>query len=346
MIEDELRAVFAQHEDLTPDPVELRGEIDRGIQRSRRRRRRMAQLTGAAALVVAIAAVPATMHLIGSGSLARPGDGSSSTSAAARSGPLNLLVLGVDRRQGSQEPARADAIMIAHLPSGRDPAYLVSVPRDTFVAVPDHGRDKINAAYAYGGEKLMTQVLENLTGVNFDGVLTIDFAGLAKLTNAVGGVRMCPKAPVRSYHTGHNFPVGCQQVTGDQALDLVRQRISLPNGDLDRVDNEQEYVRALFDRLTDLKVLADPTRTAEIVAAAGETLKLDLGELTGPALLGLIRNLTPRDLVGITLPVADTSSPSSGYQIADPAASELFTALWRDQVESWVAAHPGAARPR
>lgn len=346
MIEDELRAVFAQHEDLAPDPIELRGEIDRGIQRSRRRRRRMAQLGGAAALVVAIAAVPATRHLIGSGSLARPGDGSSSTSAATRSGPLNLLVLGLDRRQGSQEPARADAIMIAHLPASRDVGYLISIPRDTFVAVPDHGQQKINTAYTSGGENLMTQVVENLTGVKVDGVLTIDFTGLAKLTNAVGGVRMCPRTPVLSYHTGHTFPAGCQQVTGEQALDLVRQRMVLPNGDLDRVDNEQDYVRALFERLTDLKVLADPTRTAEIVAAAGETLKLDRGELTWSSLLGLARSLTPRDLVGITVPVADTSSPSSGYRVTDPGASELFTALWRDQVESWVAAHPGAALRR
>ena len=104
---------------------------------------------------------------------------------------LNFVVMGYDSRNPSV--TRSGSLMILHLNAKRDQAYFISFPRDTWVSIPGHGSNKINAAYGFGGPKLTVSTLQNLTDTRIDHTVLVDFQGFARLTDAVGGVTVYNK---------------------------------------------------------------------------------------------------------------------------------------------------------
>jgi LCP family protein required for cell wall assembly len=139
-------------------------------------------------------------------------------------GPINLLLVGVDERPG-QSGARADSIIVAHVPATHDTVYLASVPRDTRVTIPPRraigyagGTDKINAAFQYGsrnnggregGLSLLAETVSGLAGgMKFNGAAIVNFDGLRDLVRALGGVRMYVDEKVTSIHIGENVKTG------------------------------------------------------------------------------------------------------------------------------------------
>ncbi|PRZ44003.1 LytR family transcriptional attenuator [Antricoccus suffuscus] len=170
-----------------------------------------------------------------------------------KSGPpaLNILMMGADHSDAgsiAQQLAsgkwdkgsmRSDTIMIVHIPSDRSAAYVVSLPRDSWVPVPGYGTNKINAAFSYGGPDLAVQTVEQLTNMHIDHVVMIDWNGFKDLTNALGGVEV-------------NIPgEGVQKLQGQAALDYVRTRKTLPNGDFDRVKRQQNFLRQVMKQTFD-----------------------------------------------------------------------------------------------
>ena len=148
----------------------------------------------------------------------RPGDQPGTT----------YLLVGSDSRQGltrKQElqygtgkasGRRTDTIMLLHTGSG--PNLLMSIPRDSIVDVPGHGTTKVNAAFAYGGPKLLIQTLENETGIRIDDYVEIGFAGFVDVVDAVGGIQICPKTAMKDKLANLDVPKGCQHVDGKVAL--------------------------------------------------------------------------------------------------------------------------------
>src|SRR5665811_820397 len=117
---------------------------------------------------------------------------------------------------GTAEGRRTDTIMMLHTGSG--PNLLMSIPRDSIVPVPGHGYTKINAAYAYGGPKLLVQTLENTTGIRIDDYVEIGFAGFVDVVDAVGGIKICPKTAMRDPLANLDIKKGCQDVDGRTCL--------------------------------------------------------------------------------------------------------------------------------
>ncbi|MBO0870351.1 MAG: LCP family protein [Micromonosporaceae bacterium] len=135
-------------------------------------------------------------------------------------GPKNILLIGLDARpaQSQYDLIRADSIIILHIPADHSRAYLVSIPRDTYVHIPADsathwggGYDKINAAYAYGqwhkggtagGVQLLAETIESLGGPAPDAVAVINFTGFQQVVDALGGVYMCVDETTTSIHTG------------------------------------------------------------------------------------------------------------------------------------------------
>ena len=95
--------------------------------------------------------------------------------------------------------------MVMHLAADRKSAYMISFPRDMYVPIPGHGKNKINAAFAYGGPQLTVRTLEGLLNTRMDHVALIDFEGFIKLTEELGGVKVYNKYASVSW--GY-FPVG------------------------------------------------------------------------------------------------------------------------------------------
>ena len=159
---------------------------------------------------------------------------------------------------GSDAGRRTDTIMLLYVPpSGR--AALVSVPRDSFVPIPGHGKNKINAAYAIGGPTLLVQTVEQNTGLRVDGFAEIGFGGFANVVDAVGGIEMCPDKAINDPPSNLDIQAGCQRMDGPTALGYVRMRKVDPEGDLGRAKRQREMIGALAKKaLSPLTILIPP----------------------------------------------------------------------------------------
>lgn len=189
---------------------------------------------------------------------------------AATSG-TNWLLVGSDSRTGlSEEDAqrlgtggdigsmRTDTIMLLHIPlTGK--ATLVSLPRDSYVNIPGYGMDKINAAFTFGGPQLLTQTVEEATGLRIKHYAEIGMGGLANVVDAVSGIEVCPKEPIQDPLAHLDIQAGCQKVDGPTALGYVRTRATAM-GDLDRVQRQREFFAALVKKVSSAGTLANPFR--------------------------------------------------------------------------------------
>ncbi len=189
----------------------------------------------------------------------------------ANTAGTNWLIVGSDSREGLTEKdverlgtggdigtGRTDTIMIMHIPNGGK-ATLVSIPRDSYVEIPGYGMDKVNAAFAYGGPKLLAETVENATHLRIDHYAEIGMGGLAGITDAVGGVKLCPEEPIDDPLAQLNIQAGCQKMDGPTALGYVRTRATAM-GDLDRVQRQREFVGALMKKAMSPAVLLNPFR--------------------------------------------------------------------------------------
>jgi len=165
----------------------------------------------------------------------------------------NYLLLGSDSREGltaeqldemateQVEGNRTDTIMVLHH-SDSGPSSLVSIPRDSYVPIPGHGTQKINAAFAIGGPQLMAATVEQATGLRLDGYLEIGFGGFAGVVDALGGVNICVAQPMDDPMAGINLQPGCQVLSGPTALGYVRARHSDPRGDIGRAERQRQFL--------------------------------------------------------------------------------------------------------
>jgi LCP family protein required for cell wall assembly len=159
---------------------------------------------------------------------------------------------------GDASGGRTDTIMLLHTGSG--PNLLLSLPRDSQVEIPDHGTTKINAAYAYGGPKLLVQTVEQNTGVRVDDYVEIGMGGVAGIVDAVGGIEVCPKANMKDKLAGLNIKKGCQDVDGKTALAYARSRHTSGIGDIDRVRRQREVVSAVGSQVVSPWTVLNPVR--------------------------------------------------------------------------------------
>src|SRR6516164_3191464 len=189
---------------------------------------------------------------------------------AAGSGS-NWLITGSDSRQGltrKQERRyhtgrdvsgqRSDTILLLHLPGNGGPAVLVSLPRDSYVKIPGYGWNKLNAAYSYGGPKLLAQTVQNATGLRIQHYMGIGFGGLVNVVNSVGGVTMCFRHPLHDAASGLHLHKGCQTLSGGKALSFVRTRHQFATQDLQREQNQRVFMKALLSKMTSPGVMFNP----------------------------------------------------------------------------------------
>ena len=261
----------------------------------------------------------------------------------AGSGTTWLLV-GSDSRQGLSEAqqdqlatggdigdGRTDTILLVHVPAyGADtPATMVSIPRDSYVPIPGYGRDKINAAFSLGGAPLLTQTVEQTTGLRVDHYAEIGFGGFAGVVDALGGVTVCPVEPVDDPLAGINLPAGCQNLGGSAALGYVRSRAT-PRADLDRMVHQREFLAALLHRVSEPSVWLNPWNWTTIPQAVAGALTID----TDTRVWDLARlGWAMRDATTVTVPIGEYTWADAGQVVIwdhQPAA-DLFDALGSDR---------------
>ena len=160
---------------------------------------------------------------------------------------------------GGAAGQRTDTIMLLH--TGDGPNLLMSIPRDSLVPIPGHGTTKINAAYAFGGPKLLVRTIEAATGIRIDSYVEIGFGGFVGLVDAVGGIEICPKEDMVDADANLSIKKGCQDVDGEVALAYARSRHAQQLGDLDRAAHQREVVAAVGKKAVSPLSVVNPSAT-------------------------------------------------------------------------------------
>jgi LCP family protein required for cell wall assembly len=291
--------------------------------RRRRRLRRALIGLGVLALVLALVVGGGFWYLTSryAGNIDRVGDvfsglddtsrpAPASPAEQAGAAPVTFLLVGSDTRadiEGGELPdARSDAIMIARVSGDRQHAQVVSIPRDSWVDIPGHGKNKINAAYAFGGPTLLIQTVEQLTGVRIDHYAAISFNGLIQVTDDLGGVDV--NVAQTTTNGPYTFATGLNHLDGDQARWYVGQRYDLPGGDFDRMKRQQNYLRSMFGKLFQQDSFSDLGKLDGILRAVTNAIAVDdsLGDTDLLTLAYSARSLRPDSVVFFTAPVLGT----------------------------------------
>jgi polyisoprenyl-teichoic acid--peptidoglycan teichoic acid transferase len=243
-----------------------------------------------------------------------------------------LLVIGSDAgapksgRGGTMEGGRADALQLIVLDTVKRRGVVLSFPRDSYVPIPGHGTNKINAAMAFGGPPLLVSTFERLTGLPIDYYLITSFDGLADIVDKVGGVQVTVDMNIRDDASGAFLDKGRRRLTGRQTLAYARARKTLPGGDFDRSRHQGMILLgglATFQR----QIAKDPTRVMAWLGAMRDEVRTDL---PFPELFRLTLLATRVPASGIRIvPVPSVAGSAGGASVVRllPGAYSLFGRL-------------------
>jgi LCP family protein required for cell wall assembly len=301
-----------------------------------RRGRRIALILGTAVIVLIAGAAGTYLWLNGKLNRSVTLPATSLTSAGT-----NWLITGSDSRAGlsraeidalhvgfDEGTLNSDSIMLLHMGSGRP--VLISIPRDSYVDIPGHGWNKMNAALAYGGASLLIQTVESVTGLKIDHYMGIGFGGLVAVVNQIGGVPICLKTAINDSYSGVHLSAGCHNLNGDQALAFVRDRHSFATEDLQRIQDQRVFLSALLHKATSPGVYLNPFTSLPFGSTAASSMSVD----KGTSLLDLVHAASAlRDPQTGTVPVTNSNYvTSAGDSVLwnKTRATELFNALKND----------------
>lgn len=250
----------------------------------------------------------------------------------------NYLVIGSDARPG--DPGRSDVIVLAHVTEKNDKVYLIHFPRDLYVPIPGRGKDKINAAYAYGRAPLLVRTLQGQIGVTIDHAAIIDFEGFKALTDAVGGVRVW--AEEASTGSGQVIHKGWNDLDGTQGLAFVRERYQLSEGDISRGRRQMAFIKALMIKTLTPSTLLNPLKLTSVLNAVTSNMTVD--KALTPAVMRSdalsLRDLRGGDIQFVTAPFSGYGTAPNGgaIDIVDEARMEdLKIALQNDDMAGYIA---------
>ena len=182
--------------------------------------------------------------------------------AVELSGFRTILAVGYDVREG-YEVGRSDTIMVVFLNLDDKTVKLLSIPRDSYVQIPGHGKTKINHAYGDGGITMVKETVEYLLGITIDDYVTIDFKGFAEVVDAVGGVELYVDMDMINWDEGIEIYEGRHNLDGVDALGFCRYR-GADCSDYDRIKHQQYFLRSLLDKLLSFSSLSKVTELVNI----------------------------------------------------------------------------------
>lgn len=193
---------------------------------------------------------------------------------------VDILFLGTTAPESALVPTGSiesptDMIMVVHIPADRSGVQLVSIPNDTWMRVPGHGQGTVESSVEVGGLPLAVQTVSEFLAIDIDHVAVIDLAGLSDLADLIGGVEVVSSTAFSS--GGRDFRVGSNTLDGADALAFFCERTAFPNGDLQRIRNQQEFIRAVSIQVVSADYEFNPLKMSELVRALSPFLTVDSG---------------------------------------------------------------------
>jgi LCP family protein required for cell wall assembly len=269
------------------------------------------------------------------------------TSGTPDSGPLNIVVAGLDERTGltprqqamlhvgsNQGELDTDTLMLVHVSANHRSVRVVSLPRDSWVNIPGHGMNKINSALQFGGPQLMVQTVEQLTGLTVNDYVEVNFLGFVKVIDALGGVNICLPYAVDDPYSGLHISAGEHHVNGITALEFARDRHSFPTSDLARIQDQQQLISTALTEGISSGILANPVRLERFLSSVSAAIKVDQG-FNVARLADEMRGISADDVTFTTVPLSNTNYTTPAGESAvlwnASAAAALFNELKTDQ---------------
>ncbi|MGC9540829.1 LCP family protein [Streptomyces sp. UG1] len=270
-------------------------------------------------------------------------------------GSENILVLGSDTRSGSNKDlgggtddgsARSDTAMILHIYEGHQKASVVSIPRDTLIDRPECTDTKgdtheaasgvmFNEAYSTGGAACTVKTVESLTGIRMDHYLEVDFSGFRKLIDELGGVEVTTTKDIDDRESHLELKAGTHQLTGKQALGLVRTRHGVGDGsDLGRIQLQQAFVKALIEQVKTIDLFGNPKRLYDLANTATKTVTTDSDLGSVNRLMSFadgLKGISSKNMSMVTMPVQYDPADPNRVIVAEKKAQQVWTALKNDK---------------
>ena len=270
--------------------------------------------------------------------------------------PFTMVVMGSDSRVGKGNKGygsaakfgdveRSDTTILFHVNADRSQAIGVSIPRDTLMMLPECTKDgetvggyegRFNEAMFLGGPGCVLKAVEELSGLQVDNFMVIDFAAFKRITESIGGVEICLEEDVNDPLSGLNLDQGLHTVTGEEALAFVRARKTLGDGsDTSRIRRQQAFLSSMARKVLSSDILLNPASLLGVLNAATENLTADpqLANIENLRDLAVsLRNLRPQDITFTTMPWKQTGDGAT-VQVAKKRANPLWDAIANDT--SW-----------
>ncbi|WP_441245817.1 LCP family protein [Kitasatospora sp. McL0602] len=275
----------------------------------------------------------------------------------ADDGSTTFLVVGTDEREGIPEDTLknvlhaggeschcTDTMMVIQLAKDGGRATVVSIPRDSYVAIPAHqdpatrkevpaGKGKINAAYGMGGAALTVKTVEQNTGLRIDHYLQVNFLSFVSTVDALGGVEVCTNKPLKDDYSGLDLPAGTTRLDGAGALKYVRARHVDGSSDLGRMHRQQKFLAQLLHQATGTGTLLNPGKLGRVMDSVLKSVKADQ-DLTSADLVALatrLKDLSAANADFTTVPLSDVDYQVAGWGSTvrwdEAGAKALFDAL-------------------
>ncbi|MFF4029667.1 LCP family protein [Streptomyces sviceus] len=340
------------------------GKRSRRRARPVRRGRRVLKIAGIclALLVLGTAGVGWWFyeHLNGNiNSVALDGKGGSEKADAFGRTPINILVMGSDGRTSKADcklgggcsrtgvqsgNGNADVQMVVHISADRSNATVMSIPRDTMVDVPackdsESGEStsgyygQINTALRYG-PACQVATIHQLTGIPIDHFVKLDFSGVVKMSDAVGGVSVCVDNNVYDTYSHLKLSRGDHTLKGQAALEFVRSRHGFGDGsDLGRTVSQHIFLSAMIRKFKSAGTLTDPTAVYDLADAATKALTVDDGLGSVKKLIGLAADVNKVPTKRMTFTTMQTAADPNDTNrvVVGAGAKALFSSIADDQ---------------
>jgi len=258
--------------------------------------------------------------------------------------PLNILFIGTDKGSipGEEGYTRSDVMILASINVERKKAVLVSIPRDTKVTIPGYGTQKINAAHSFKGPQGAIEAVQDISGFEINHYAEVDLEAFKEVVDALGGIPFHVDYTIKDPLAGY-LPKGDYVLNGDQALVLCRARETLPRGDLDRIDNQKKFLKAVMQKAVGIR---DTQTLLSILDAAVQYLQTTMKPDMIFDLAEYLRGMKVEDVEFTTLP-GDTPLPAAGqawYFIYDPQATAQLFANIKEYCSIKPSGEQGTAR--
>ncbi len=241
--------------------------------------------------------------------------------------PFYVLLLGTDESSDRDESGdyggsfRSDSIMLLRIDAQNKKATLVSIHRDTMVDLGKYGKQKLNAAYAFGGPALAVQTVSSMAGVGISHYAGINFDGFAQVVDAVGGVQVDVPVEIDDEDAGGHLDAGLQTLNGEQALILCRSRDTYADTSADPDSMRAANQRLVLSALAEKILASDPATIAKTINVLSQyvTTDLDVDDIIGIA--QALKGLDPdTDVYTGMQPVTNEYIDGGWYSYTDESA--------------------------